>query len=65
MADSKNTKKTQEEKTVWLTQKDMIEFYQTSLPNINIHIQNIYKEGELDKDSVVKESLITALDGKI
>ena len=53
-----------EGETVWLTQKAMAALYQTSVPNINIHIQNICNEGELDENSVVKDSLITASDGK-
>ena len=53
-----------EGETVWLTQKSMAELYQTSIPNINIHIQNICNEGELSENSVIKESLITASDGK-
>ena len=53
-----------EEENVWLTQKAMAELYQTTKQNISLHVKNIYKEGELDKDSVVKESLTTALDGK-
>lgn len=50
--------------TVWLTQSETAELFQTTTPNINIHIRNILKERELDADSVVKESLITAADGK-
>ena len=53
-----------EEETVWLTQKDMAELYQTTKQNISLHIKNIYEERELDENSVVKESLTTALDGK-
>ena len=53
-----------EGETVWLTQKTMAELYQTSVPNINTHIQNIYNEKELSENSVIKESLITASDGK-
>ena len=53
-----------EGETVYLTQKAMAELYQTTISNINIHIQNIYNEGELDENSVIKESLITASDGK-
>ena len=53
-----------EEETVWLTQKDMAELYQTTKQNISLHIKNIYEEGELNENSVVKESLTTALDGK-
>ena len=52
-----------EEETVWLTQKDMAELYQTSLPNINIHIQNIYNEGELEPKATIKESLIVQKEG--
>ncbi|MDE6499061.1 MAG: virulence RhuM family protein [Muribaculaceae bacterium] len=50
--------------TVWLTQAQMIELFQTSRQNISLHISNIFKERELDKCSVVKDSLITAADGK-
>ena len=53
-----------EGETVRLTQKSMAELYQTSTPNINIHIQNIYNEGELEPKATVKESLTTAPDGK-
>jgi hypothetical protein len=53
-----------ENETVWLTQKLMAELFQTTLPNINIHLKNIFDEGELSRDSVIKESLITAADGK-
>ena len=52
-----------EEETVWLTQKDMAELYQTILPNINIHIQNIYNEGELEPKATIKESLIVQKEG--
>lgn len=50
--------------TVWLTQAGMAELFQTSVPNINIHVRNIVEEGELAPDSVIKEYLITAADGK-
>lgn len=50
--------------TVWLTQKLMAELFQTSVPNINMHINNIFEEGELGTDSVIKEFLTTAADGK-
>jgi len=52
-----------EEENVWLTQKSMAELYQTSLPNINIHIQNIYNEGELEPKATIKESLIVQKEG--
>lgn len=50
--------------TVWLTQAQMAELFQTTRNNITIHIRNIFKEGELIEDSVCKESLLTAADGK-
>ena len=53
-----------EEDTVWLTQAQMKMLFQTSKQNISFHIRNIFKEGELDKDSVVKDFLTTATDGK-
>jgi hypothetical protein len=53
-----------EDETVWLTQKLMAELFQTTIPNINIHIKNIFEEEELDPDSVIKFFLTTAADGK-
>jgi hypothetical protein len=53
-----------EDETVWLTQKLMAELFQTTIPNVNIHIKNIFEEGELDPDSVIKDFLTTAADGK-
>ena len=53
-----------ENETVWLTQQQMTELFQTSKQNISLHVNNIFKDGELDSDSVVKESLTTASDGK-
>lgn len=50
--------------TVWLSQGQMAELFQTSIPNVSIHLRNIFKEGELRRDSVVKDFLITATDGK-
>jgi len=50
--------------TVWLTQAQMVELFTTTKQNISLHINNCFKEGELDKESVVKESLTTAADGK-
>ena len=50
--------------TVWLTQQQMAELFNTTMNNITLHIGNIFKEGELDVNSVRKESLLTALDGK-
>ena len=53
-----------EDGSVWLSQAEMAELFSTTVPNANIHIRNILKEGEQDADSVIKESLITAADGK-
>lgn len=53
-----------QDETVWLSQKLMAELFQTSVPNINQHLKNIFQEGELGENSVVKDFLITATDGK-
>ncbi len=53
------------EETVWLTQQQMSILFETSKQNISLHINNIFKERELDKNSVVKDYLTTAADGKI
>jgi len=53
-----------ENETVWLSQADMAELFQTSKQNISLHIKNIFDEGELLEDSVVKEYLTTASDSK-
>jgi len=50
--------------TAWLTQSQMAELFQTSIPNISMHVRNIFREGELSEESVVKEFLTTAADGK-
>ena len=49
---------------IWLSQQQMAELFATSKPNISMHIANILKEKELYKNSVVKEFLTTAADGK-
>ena len=53
-----------ENETVWLTQAQMAELFQTTRNNITLHIGNIFKEGELEDSAVRKESLLTAADGK-
>ncbi len=50
--------------TVWLTQAQMVELFQRSKQNISVHIKNIFTEGELVENSVVKDYLTTAADGK-
>lgn len=52
------------EETVWLTQAQLCELYQTSKSNISEHIKNIFDEGELDEKSVVRKFRTTASDGK-
>jgi hypothetical protein len=51
-----------EDETVWLTQTQMATLFQTTRNNITLHISNIFKEKELNENSVGKESLLTASD---
>lgn len=53
-----------EDETVWLSQEQMGTLFQQTKQNISLHINNCFREGELDSKSVVKESLTTAKDGK-
>jgi len=53
-----------ENETVWLTQKQMGDLFQKSKPTISEHISNIFKEGELEENSVVRNFRTTASDGK-
>ena len=53
-----------ENETVWLTQNALAELFQTTKQNISLHIKNIFEEGELRSNSVVKDFLTTASDGK-
>ncbi len=50
-----------EDETVWLTQMQMAQLFQTTKQNISLHTNNIFKERELDKNSVVKDYLTTIL----
>ena len=50
--------------TVWLTQAQMAELFNSTRNNVTLHIKNIFQERELDANSVCKESLLTANDGK-
>ena len=52
-----------QDKTVWLTQKLMAELFQTSVPNINIHLKNIFEEGELEENRTIKDFLIVQKEG--
>ncbi len=53
-----------EDETVWLTQAQLCELYQTSKSNISEHIKHIFEEGELEENSVVRKFRTTAADGK-
>ena len=53
-----------ENDTIWLTQKQMAELFDKNIRTVNEHINNIFKEGELDKISVIRNFRITASDGK-
>ena len=50
--------------SVWMNQNQLAELFDTSKPNISMHISNILSENELHQDSVVKNYLTTAADGK-
>jgi len=49
---------------IWMNQNQLAELFDTSVPNVSMHISNILKEGELEQKSVVKDYLTTASDGK-
>ena len=52
------------DETVCLTQAQLCELYQTSKSNVSEHIKNIFEEGELEENSVVRKFRTTASDGK-
>ena len=53
-----------EDETVWLTQAQLVQLYQTSKSNVSEHIKHIFEEGELDENAVVRKFRTTAADGK-
>lgn len=53
-----------EEETVWLTQAQLCELFQKSKATISEHIKNVFDEGELNENSVVRNFRTTATDGK-
>jgi len=53
-----------ERESVWLSQKQMADLFRKDVRTINEHIQNVFKEKELNKSSVIRKFRITAADGK-
>ena len=53
-----------ENETVWLTQAQMVELFQTTKQNVSLHIGNVFKEGELEREATVKEYLTVQKEGK-
>ncbi|MBS9774264.1 MAG: virulence RhuM family protein, partial [Tenacibaculum sp.] len=53
-----------ENETIWLTQKQMSELFQTTTQNITLHLKNVYQEGELDEFSTCKDFLQVRQEGK-
>ena len=53
-----------EQDTVWLSQAQMVELFQTTKQNVSLHLGNVYKEGELEKEATVKEYLTVKSEGK-
>jgi hypothetical protein len=53
-----------ENETLWMTQSQMSELFQTTVANINIHIKNILDEGELSESATIKDYLIVRLEGQ-
>ena len=49
---------------VWMNQNQLAELFDTSVPNVSMHIKNIFEDKELSENSVIKDYLITAQDGK-
>jgi prophage maintenance system killer protein len=54
-----------DDETIWLTQKQMSQLFQKDVRTVNEHIKNVFKEGELGEDSVIRKFRITASDGKL
>ena len=54
-----------EEETLWLTQAQMCELYQTSKSNVSEHIKHIFEEGELAKEATVRNFRTVQLEGSL
>ena len=53
-----------ENDTVWLTQAQMVDLFQTTKQNVSLHVGNVFKEGELEQEATVKEYLTVQKEGK-
>ena len=53
-----------EDETVWLTQAQMVELFQTTKQNVSLHINNVFKEGELERSATVKDYLTAQKEGE-
>ena len=53
-----------EDETVWLTQKQMGELFEKDVRTVNEHNKNVFKEGELEGDSVIRKFRIVQIEGK-
>ena len=52
-----------QDETVWLSQQLIAELFQTTVPNVNMHVKNIFEEGELSKKATIKDFLIVQKEG--
>ena len=53
-----------QDESVWLTQQLIAELFQTTIPNISMHIRNIYEEGELTPEATIKKFLTVRREGR-
>ncbi len=53
-----------EDETLWMTQKSMSALFDVQVPTVNEHLKNVFSEGELEENSVIRNFRITAADGK-
>lgn len=53
-----------EQDTVWLTQKMMANLFHTRVPNINMHLSNVFDDGELTEEATIKDFLIVQMEEK-
>jgi len=59
-----NDKGKAEQETIWLTQCQMAELFDTSPDNIGLHLKNIFGEGELDESATTEDSSVVQMEGK-